>query len=456
MKLWLKISLLCGAVLLVIIGTCSTLLLLTAKDKIISLAVQNTKAEQSDLQESFRQMATLYGRDDMGPIERQSLVKFCFHSFADGNAALLSGKETIESGLAIDPQALLPLEGSADQAYCMRNVNGADLLAVGSEVTVLSQKYSVYVVRDVTDVYDSITQLILQFCAISAACITMGILLVIILVRFAAKPLKELGRSVKRIARGEYAERAGVRSRDEVGELAADFNSMAGAVQSHVEQLKDVAQRQQLFIGGLTHEFKTPLTSVIGHAETLLYTKMPEDVIEKSLLTIHEQCRWLERLTQKLLRLITLQENIQLQEEPVLPLLETVQDSAAEACQKRGVSLEISCAVKTLPMDRDLMLSLLVNLAENASKASAAGQIVSIKAFDRTIEVCDQGIGVPKEELSHITEPFYMVDRSRNKKLGGVGLGLALAKRIAEAHGAELILVSEPGKGTTARVNFPR
>lgn len=456
MKLWLKISLLCGAVLLVIIGACSTLLLLNARDKILNLAIQSAQAEQNDLQESFRQMATLYGRDDLGSVERQSLVKYCFRSYAHGNATLMSRNEMIESGLAIEPQLLLPLTESEDQAYVMRNVDGADLLVVGSKLTVLTQRYSVYVVRDVTDVYSSITQLIWQFCTISAACITVGILLVITLVRFATKPLKELGRSVKRIARGEYAERAGVRSRDEVGELAADFNSMAGAVQTHVEALKDVAERQQLFIGSLTHELKTPLTSVIGHAETLLYTKMPEDVTEKSLLTIHTQCRWLERLTQKLLKLITLQEELPLQEEPVERLLDAVRDNVAETFRNRGVLLETDCSIDTLPMDFDLLLSLLINLAENASRASAAGQSVCIRAYGRVIEVSDQGIGIPIEELSRITEPFYMVDKSRSKKLGGVGLGLALVKRIAEAHRASLAIESGLGRGTTVRVTFPQ
>ena len=456
MKLWLKASLICGAVLLVVVVACSTMLLLTAKETMLDSSAENVKAEQSNLQESFRKMVALYGGGDLGRIERQSLVKYCFQYISDGNSALVSGDETVYSSVDFDPQVLLPLNQPGVQTDGLWNVNGNDVLIVGSSLTVLSEQFTIYVVRDVTKTYHDITKLMWRFGFISAAFVVAGVLLVIILIRYATQPLKELGRSVKHIARGEYAERVDVGSRDEVGDLAADFNTMAGAVQRHVEELKEVNERQQLFIGGLTHEFKTPLTSVIGHAETLLYTKMPDDVVERSLLTIHDQCRWLERLTQKLLRLITLQEEISLREEPVEPLLEALGDSVREAFQKRGVLLEISCATGTLPMDSDLMLSLLVNLAENASKASANGQTVRVRAYDCTIEVSDEGIGIPGEELARVTEPFYMVDKSRSKSLGGVGLGLALVKKIADAHGAQLAIASASGQGTTVSVVFPR
>ena len=101
------------------------------------------------------------------------------------------------------------------------------------------------------------------------------------------------------------------------------------------------------------------------------------------------------------------------------------------------------------------MLSLLVNLADNAAKASAAGQTVTIRAYDRTVEVVDQGIGIPAEELPRVIEPFYMVDKSRSRKLGGSGLGLALANRIAKAHGARMVIESTPGSGTAIKVIFP-
>jgi len=98
----------------------------------------------------------------------------------------------------------------------------------------------------------------------------------------------------------------------------------------------------------------------------------------------------------------------------------------------------------------------LINLVDNASKASAPGQTVLIRAYDDVIEVSDQGMGIPQCELTRITEPFYVVDKSRSKKLGGSGLGLALVKEIVNAHGAALEIESSVGVGTTIRVRFKR
>jgi signal transduction histidine kinase len=383
------------------------------KEKILSLTIENAQSEQTDLKNSFSQMVTLYGSDDLGPIEKQSLAKYCFRYFSKDTAALISGDETIYSNISIDPQSLLPQSKLDSQKYCLSKVNGMNILIVGSKVDLMP--YAIYTVQDITDTYTSISQLIWQFGLISIVCILIGITLIIVLLRLATKPLTELSRSVKGIAQGEYAERVHVSTKDEVGELALDFNSMAGAVQAHVEALKEITQRQQLFIGGLTHEFKTPLTSVIGHAETLLYTQMPAEIVENSLLYIHNQCRWLERLTQKLLMLITLQQRIQLKEESVEALLDTVRNSVTETLTKRGVLLEIKTDIPTLPMDFDLMLSLCINLVDNASKASCAGQTVSLLAHGSMIEVIDHGLGIPDEELPRITEPFYRVDKSRSK-----------------------------------------
>ena len=459
MKLWLKISLICTAVLLLIVCACSVLLLEASRQKIISLAEENAKAEQANLQESFQRMLMLYGNGDLGPVEKRALAQYCFRNLANTSetSVLLSGGDTIYSNLVFNPGDYLPLSQTDLQQSSLKKIGGVNVIIVGGRTDVYSpaEQYDVYYVQDITGVYASISQMAWEFGAVSLVCVLIGVGLIVVLMKYATKPAVKLGQSARRIARGEYAERVTVESGDEIGELALDFNRMAEAVQARVEELRELAQRQQLFIDGLTHEFKTPLTSLVGHAETLLYTKMPEDAAQDSLLTIREQCRWLERLTQKMLRLIALQEDIELKEESVAALLDAAGESVAESFSRRGVGLEISCRADTLPMDSDLMLSLLINLTDNASKASAAGQTVALRAYDRTIEVEDHGIGIPAAEISRITEPFYMVDKSRSRKAGGVGLGMALVKRIADAHGARITIESAPGEGTCVCVIFP-
>ena len=455
MKLWQKISLLCATVFLMIVGACSTLLILNARDSMLSLTIDSTRKEFDTLQTSFTGMVSYYGRDDADPIVKRSLIRYCFSQFASNTAVLISDDETLYSNLVFDPEAVLPREELDGYSYYIGMVQGRHVLVVGANITFLSGNYTIYDVRDISDVYQNITDMIWKFGAISIAGILAGVLLIVFLVRYAIRPLKSLGKTAAVIAQGGYGERAAVPAKDEIGELAEDFNVMAQAVQQHIEEQREIMERQRLFIGAVTHEFKTPLTSVIGHAETLMYTRMPADVAANSLSHIHEQCRWLERLTQKLLKLITLTEEIDPKEESVTALIAAAAESVRETLAQRGLELVTSCEADTLPMDFDLMQSLLVNLIDNAAKASSPGQTIGIRAYGRTLEVFDHGIGIPQSELTHITEPFYMVDKSRSKKQGGSGLGLALVKRIAEAHGARIEIESKPGAGTVIRVIFP-
>ena len=456
MKLWLKISLICISILLLVVGLCSTLLIIISKNNILELTTSSAMAEQISLQISFKRMVDFYSKDDMSFVAKHSLAKYWFSQLASNTSVLVMGGETIVSNIAIEPEKLLPLGNSVGQQYKIVTFGGSKILIAGDKINTLSDDYSIYTVSDLTEVYNSIDKMIVELGAVSLLCIVMGMALIIILVRYAIRPLKTLGLSARRIAKGEYSERVKIiKQTDEIGALAQDFNVMVQAVQSHINALNENAHRQQLFIGGLTHEFKTPLTSVIGHSETLLFTKMPDDVIENSLSHILEECKRLERLTQKMLRLITLQENIELHEESVSDLLDSVKSSVDEALKQRNITLHVLSDMNTLPMDFDLMQSLLINLVDNAAKASGEGQTIDLKAHGNTITVTDHGVGIPKEELTRIFEPFYRVDKSRSRQSGGAGLGLALVQRIAAAHGAQIAMESVVGEGTTVKVVFP-
>ena len=456
MKLWLKISLICISVLLLVVGLCSTLLIIISKNNILQLTIDSALTEQSNLENSFRGMIGYYGKDDMSPVAKHSLAKYWFSQLSSNTSVLVMGDDTVYSDIEIQPEVILMLDERGGQQYRIGTSDGVKILVVGSRIDIRFDDYSIYTVTDLTYIYNSIDKMIIQLGAASLLCIVVGMALIIVLVRYAIRPLKTLGLSARRIAKGEYCERAPISQKaDEVGALAQDFNAMAQAVQSHVDELNENAHRQQLFMGGLTHEFKTPLTSVIGHSETLLYTKLPEDVVQNSLSHILDECRRLERLTQKMLRLITLEEHIELRESSVSDLLESVKNSVDEALGQRNIALHISCGIDTLPMDFDLMQSLLINLVDNAAKASKEGQTIELRAHGSTITVADHGTGIPKEEIARIFEPFYRVDKSRSRQSGGSGLGLALVQRIAAAHGAQITVESTVGKGTTVNVIFP-
>jgi two-component system phosphate regulon sensor histidine kinase PhoR len=193
---------------------------------------------------------------------------------------------------------------------------------------------------------------------------------------------------------------------------------------------------------------------MILNADTLQNAYMDETEMKTSVAYIQRQCQWLERLTQKLLKLITLKGQLRREDTALLPLFERVRESMAETLEQRGTPVCIECDTESLELDADLMQSVIVNLIDNASKASKQGQSVRLAAHGDTIEVSDRGCGIPADELERITEPFYMVDKSRSKQYGGSGLGLALVKEIVTAHGASLYIESELGIGTTVIIRF--
>jgi signal transduction histidine kinase len=407
MKLWLKISIANIAVLLAVVAICGALLLFETQENILALTTEQTQSEQRKLAASFSEMARYFLDADSEPIVRNSAIDYCFRRFADESSVLIGENGVIYSMVSVEPEKLL-IADTYEQRELLTRAGSRHVLIVGSGLNLFGEDYSVYIVKDVTDVFELINTMILRFIIVFGIGVIAGTMLIIFLIRKGWGTLQ---------------------------------------IETHIEQLEETNKRQQLFIGGLTHEFKTPMTSMILHSDTLLSADLSTDSAKNSLVHIHEQCRWLERLTQKLLKLITLGEAIELKSENVRELFD---DVAQSVC----ASLEIDCKIETLSIDYDLMKSLLINLIDNAYKASE--QTVTLKAYDNILQVSDCGKGVPQDEIAKITDPFYMVDRSRNKKSGGVGLGLALVKAIADAHKAELIIESEVGTGTTVKITLTK
>ena len=200
------------------------------------------------------------------------------------------------------------------------------------------------------------------------------------------------------------------------------------------------------------------MTSIIGYSDTLLHVKINEEQQKKALTHINNECRRLERLSGKMMNLLELYNNdtIRMEEYPVSRLFAQVAELEKYHLKEKGIYLTMSCGDEKLVMDVDLMESVLVNLIDNAMKASKEGDTIVVMAEGTSIMVKDSGRGIPAEEIPKITEAFYMVDKSRSKKAGGIGLGLALCSQIIKLHGARLEIKSTLGVGTEIYVIFPK
>ena len=459
MKLWQKTSLVCIAVLLFIVSACSAVLLIHSKNSILELTYSYARDRQKSLASSFSEMAGYYIAEGDSLTVETSLVNYCFSRFADSSSVLMRGDETLYSGVSANPRAFLPLsENEYSMKIAEREIDGRNVLIAGSLVAVRNTSYAVYVVEDISTTYNSIVSLAWTFAAVSLAGVLIGAGCIALIMRRSTRPLTSLAKTARQIAGGDYSMRADVHTKDEIGALAGDFNLMAEAVEARIAELTETAERQRLFIGGVTHEFKTPLTALLLHSRMLRRANMTEEERDNSLAHIESQCAWLERLVQTLLKLITLEQAILVENVSVAALFEWVRQSTQQALADKGVALIMRCDADTLPMNADLMQSLLINLVDNAAKAydaDAQNKTVTLSCYGNVLEVKDFGRGIPKESMERIFEPFYMVDKSRSKKAGGSGLGLALVKQIADAHGARLEVESTLGSGTAVRMVFP-
>lgn len=455
MKLWLKISLIAIIMVTLATGVCSLIMLLSSGRSNLELAIENTLADQQMRAASWSE-AMKNGLDkSYSATAQRSLAKHLIEKFAGGNTILVSDDDFICNATNIDPRDYLPLSGGIRQ-YIIQDIGKSTVLIAGSDLRSNDTPYGLYVIKDISAVYAGVESLSYQFSLINLGVILIAGSIVILLVRLVLRPIATLKRNTGLIAAGIYDRRVKASENDEVGELACDFNSMAEAVENRVRELKDEADRRTMFMSALTHELKTPMTSISGNAQTLLRTKMDEGEREDALMRIDAECTRIERLSQKLMQLIALRQNdsIRLKRASVAELLENVRLSSAEQIKQRGLTLKISNGMDTLVMDTDLLSSLLLNLIDNAGKASQPGGIIELSALGGAISVKDRGKGIPESEIDKITQPFYMVDKSRSRKAGGIGLGLALAAEIARLHGASLEFESGLGKGTTVKVVF--
>ena len=304
---------------------------------------------------------------------------------------------------------------------------------------------------DLTDLYRGRDAALRRFLLLEAAVLAAGAAVTAVFARRMTRPLRTLTTASAEIADGDYARRTGLHTGDEIETLSSSFDKMADAVQEKITALQaDVRQRED-FMGAFAHELKTPMTSIIGYADMLRTIQAnPAEQYEAAGAIYHEGRR-LEALSGKLLALLGLgEETITLQPTALAALWPRLQ----AACP--GVPLQLPACDAAVQADADLLLDLLCNLVGNAVKASEPGQPVEVQAVEGgdtvTLTVADHGCGIPQSEISRVTEPFYMVDKSRARKQGGSGLGLALCKRIAEVHGSDLHIESTPGEGTRVSV----
>lgn len=460
MKLWQKISLLTAAILLISMVVYGGITVYETSNYNIrqtsSAASRQVRATAYALGQSLENAAT----EEMSDTARKAYLQFLLRRYSSRDYMLLQDWQLAANTTNFELTGnRLEQFDSYEPVAAFQQKNGRHLMIVGQKIPLSDSKntsYQLLLVRDISEIYNNVLTQIGMFLVILGAIVAVAINAVFWMIRRMLKPLRDLRETAGAISQGQLDRRVRVRSNDEVGALSVSFNQMADQIECQMEELAQVSERRKQLLGSLAHELKTPMTSIIGYSDTLLHVRINEEQQKKALTHINNECRRLERLSGKMMNLLELYNNetIHMEKHPVSQLIGKVAELEKYHLKEQGITLETRSDDTVLLMDMDLMESLLVNLIDNAMKASKEGDTIYVEAVGTCILVEDHGKGIPAEEIPKITEAFYMVDKSRSKKAGGIGLGLALCTQIVKLHGAKMEIKSKPGVGTQIRVIF--
>ena len=311
---------------------------------------------------------------------------------------------------------------------------------------------------DVNDVFTSSQQMSDRYRSIFLVAEVIGTILAAILAISVTQPIRKLTRASKEMAAGNYELKIPVNSHDELGELSKSFMKMKNSVTDTMDQLELASKQKDDFVGNFAHELKTPMTSIIGYADTIYNGNLSQDEMREAAKFILNEGLRLESLSFKLLELITIKDNkFVMEDTSTYDFFEDTQQTVLPAAAKRGIKVTFACETVYIKIEYDLFKTMVMNLIDNAFKSG--GTLVDVAGTvtkeGYLIKIADNGRGIPKEELNRITEAFYMVDKARSRKEHGAGLGLALCERVARLHGTSLRFASEVGKGTCVSFILP-
>ena len=365
---------------------------------------------------------------------------------------------TRERGL-YDNRLIQSVETDNYAVITQRSGSGDYILQIAGRFEFGTQALYLESIHDISHVFTARQYQLVVYRRLFISIILLGAALSWLMSFLMTIPLRRLSRVTRTIASGDMSSRAQLHGQDEIGVLANDFNNIADRLEENINEMKDTMRRQEEFMGGLAHELKTPLTSIIGYADLLRGHALTDDDKRDAANYIFLEGRRLEVLSLKLLDLIVLQNS----DFVFLPIkIKNIVDETANllypALEKLDIRLTHDCDDGECLIEPDLFTSLLLNIIDNARKAiDGVGTIhVSSRITGSACEmrITDNGRGIPEDELENIKDAFYRVDKSRSRMQGGVGLGLRLCDEIVALHNGEITFESKLGVGTTVIIKL--
>lgn len=308
------------------------------------------------------------------------------------------------------------------------------------------------------DGVDAVLSEIRRMLNLYSAIISLSIIVISFVISgFITQPIKELTGGITKMSKGHLNQRIHIRGSTELRQLGEAFNTMS-------ERLEHLDKARNEFVSNASHELKTPLSAIKVLAESLLHMELEDPAIYKEFLTdINYEIDRLNAIITDLLTLVHIDnEDIRLNKAPV-ELSEVVQRTLKGLqllAEQRSIQLETDLEESYVLGDSMKLQQVLSNIIDNGIKYTPEGGRVYIQVYTAedlsVVKVADTGIGIPPEDLKHIFDRFFRVDKARSRVTGGTGLGLSIAHRIVLLHEGSIRVSSRENKGTAFYVELPR
>ncbi len=305
---------------------------------------------------------------------------------------------------------------------------------------VIDRTGALVLVTSVQDTVDSLTSMRDQMLGVFLLALAVVLVLAGFISRIVTRPVRELSDGIERMSKGDYQHRVHVKGRSELAQLAAAFNQMS-------EQVHNLDEARNQFVSNASHELKTPLATIKILVESMLYQDdMPPELRQEFLTDINREIDRLSSVVGDLLTLVHIDSHKLRLRREMMVFAETVRESVKRLqplAKKRGqeISVEIADPCEMFA-DPGKLAQVCYNIIENAIKYTPDGGKITVRlrrmGRDAVLDISDTGVGIPEEDLAHVFDRFYRADKSRNSETGGFGIGLSMARSIAEAHGGSV------------------
>ena len=291
----------------------------------------------------------------------------------------------------------------------------------------------------------------------SAAIFGLSLIILLVFTQTVYLPLRKITVGAKEYAAGHLDYRIQVKTHDEMGYLSDTLNYMS-------DELDKMEEYQRNFIANVSHDFRSPLTSIKGYLEAILDGTIPPELYEKYISRVISETERLHKLTESMLTLNSLDARGYLTRTN-FDINRVIKDTAASfegTCGKKNISFDLTFSdnIQMVYADMEKIQQVMYNLIDNAIKFSHNDSVIYIQAAGQYekifVSVKDTGIGIPKDSLKKIWERFYKTDLSRGKDKKGTGLGLSIVKEILQSHGENIDVISTEGVGTEFIFSLPR